>query len=153
MLWGRVFCAYDATLHQCQSAWIVPAFFLRDIVGEVYDLHRPSLGRWYFSTFLKRALLILRLKKRFKSYRCHPVFAVVGMDVWEWNWILLMHIIIECTYLWVKFYSKMASGTRCKKGTRGYFNKEHYIEEQNLLWLHKGDSDLFSKQKNEECCS
>lgn len=81
MLWGRVLCPHDTTLHQCQSAWIVSACFLRDIVGEVYDLHSTSLGRWCFSTFLRRALSIGRLKKCFKSYRCHPVFSVVGMDV------------------------------------------------------------------------
>lgn len=81
MLWGRVLCSCDVTLHQCQWAWAVPAFFLRDIVGKVYDLHSTSLGRWYFSVSLKRAISIVRLKKCFKSYRCHPVFTVVGMDV------------------------------------------------------------------------
>lgn len=32
-------CSCDVTLHQCELAWVVSAFFLRDIVGEVYDFH------------------------------------------------------------------------------------------------------------------
>lgn len=81
MLWGRVLCSHDISLHQSQRAWVVPALFLKDIVGEVYDLHSTTLGRWFFFTFLNWALSIVRLKKCFRSYRCHPGFTVVGVGV------------------------------------------------------------------------